>query len=94
MPSRSSPRTLEKIEVELWQVYDQRSCMQYEMREVMMKSNTEAFVPTFELPGEDALVKGPELMEYLTIVRYECLDARCRGHQGGFVADGGCVDVT
>ena len=79
-PSRSSSRrTLEKIEVDLWQVYDQRECMRYEMREV---SSMGAFVPRFEFPGEDALVIGEELIrEDLTIVKYECADAGCREYR-------------
>lgn len=92
--SSATSRTLEKIEVELWQVYDQRWCMRYEMREV---SGMGAFVPRFEVPGEDALVTDPDSLmnlEDLTIVRYECQDAECRGYRDGFVTDGYVPDLV
>ena len=82
--SSATSRTLEKIEVELWQVYDQRWCMRYEMREVVMKSGMGAFVPRFEVPGKDTLVTDPDSLmnlEDLTIVRYQCQDRGCRGYR-------------
>ena len=78
-------RTLEKIEVELSQVYDQRPCMLYEMREVLAKSqssNRGVFEPRFDLPGVDALVIAEERMKRdLTVERYECRDVWCQAYR-------------
>ena len=77
-------RTLEKIEVELWQVYDQRPCMHYEMAEVLAKSITRAFLPRFQFPGEEAIVPSQVWARRgVTTARYECRNVGCRWYRYG-----------
>lgn len=76
------------------EVYDQRWCMRYEMREM---SSMGAFVPRFEVPGKDAMVTDPDSLvnfEDLMIVRYECQDAGCRGYRDEFATDGYVPDLV
>lgn len=73
-------RQLEKIEVELWQAYNQRNCMQYEMRDVFM-TNTFAFWSRFVLPEEEGvLLRGGERLKdkRVKVVQYECQNKGCR----------------
>ena len=79
-PEPDPLKQLEKIDVELWQAYDQQNCMKYEMRDVSM-TNMFAFWSRFILPEEEGvLLRGGEKLKdkRLKVVQYECRDKGCR----------------
>lgn len=72
---------LQRIEIELWQAYDQRGCMEYEMKEVM-KKRPGIFEPKYNLPDRLSVVYSGGTIPDWAIVDFECTDKGCRGYHG------------
>ena len=76
---------LRRIDVELFQAYDQRGCMAYEMRE-FMREYPGVFSPRFKLPLGVHGVRGYDMQQreemHCTGVENECRNEECRRYRG------------
>ena len=78
-------QSLKEIEVEFWQVYEQKECVEYEMREVTekLKACSGVFVNSVDWTdlNEAVLFVEWQWVPGLQIVEYDCRDKGCQNYR-------------